>query len=169
MQYDYKIRVLTIGHRNGVGGVPFHAVLFRDSGDEAGVKLGVVFDAPAHVAVLDVARLAECDVAGRPVRGRPPPGDPAPEQEDRSGRLRDGGATMTTRHRSARYAYAHDRDGCDDTFDVWDTQADRVIRSVPFWDDAGDEEAEAEEEVCRVVRELNRHAPRSARALDDVA
>jgi hypothetical protein len=63
MSYDQRIRVLNIDyHRNGIGGAPFHAVVFRDDGKEAGVKVGVVFDQPAHVAVLDIARLADCDV-----------------------------------------------------------------------------------------------------------
>jgi hypothetical protein len=63
MAYDNKIRVLNIDyHRNGVGGAPFHAIVFRDFGEEASVKVGIVFDAPAHVAVLDIAKLVDCDV-----------------------------------------------------------------------------------------------------------
>ncbi len=49
-------------HRNGIGGAPFHAVLFDDSGDEGSRKIAVVFDAPHHVAVLDVAKLAAGDI-----------------------------------------------------------------------------------------------------------
>lgn len=58
-----KLSVLNIDyHRNGGGGAPFYAVVFRDRGPEASVKLGVVFDEPWHTAVLDVAKLADCDV-----------------------------------------------------------------------------------------------------------
>jgi hypothetical protein len=58
-----KITVLNISHhRNGITGAPFYAVVFRDSGPDASVKLGIVFEAPAHVAVLDIAKLADCDV-----------------------------------------------------------------------------------------------------------
>jgi hypothetical protein len=52
-------------HRNGIAGAPFHAVLFEDRGEDASRKLGVVFDAPGHVAVLDVAKLAAGDIAFR--------------------------------------------------------------------------------------------------------
>ena len=58
------IRILNIDyHRNGVCGEPFHAVVFRDTGPEGSIKLGIVFDSPHHCAVLDVAKLADCDVA----------------------------------------------------------------------------------------------------------
>jgi len=58
-----KITVLNIDHhRNGIAGAPFHAIVFRDTGPEANVKLGIVFDAPSHVAVLDIAKLSDCDV-----------------------------------------------------------------------------------------------------------
>lgn len=51
-------------HRNGICGEPFHVVLFEDSpGPEASRKVGIVFDATHHVAVLDVAKLAAGDVA----------------------------------------------------------------------------------------------------------
>ena len=50
-------------HRNGICGAPFHAVVFEGDGPEPSVKLGIVFDAPDHVAVLDVTLLAAGDVA----------------------------------------------------------------------------------------------------------
>lgn len=46
-------------HRNGICGAPFHVILFEDKGEEASRKVGIVFDSPYHVAVLDVAKLAE--------------------------------------------------------------------------------------------------------------
>lgn len=58
-----KIKVLNIDHhRNGIDGAPFHAVVFRERGSEASPKLGVVFEAPGHVAVFNIAKLAEADV-----------------------------------------------------------------------------------------------------------
>ena len=68
-----------------------------------------------------------------------------------------------------RYAYNRDRDGCDDTFDIWDRQTSRVIDSVHFWDSIEDEESEAEEAARLIVWELNLHGPRNIRAFDDVA
>lgn len=59
-----KLSILNVDyHRNGVCGIPFHAVVFRDAGPEGSVKLGVVFDSQHHTAVLDISKLAECDVA----------------------------------------------------------------------------------------------------------
>ena len=49
-------------HRNGICGAPFHVVLFDDIGDEASRKVGIVFDEPNHVAVLDVAKLADGNI-----------------------------------------------------------------------------------------------------------
>lgn len=49
----------TASHRNGTSGAPFHVVLFEDIGDEGSRKVGIVFDSPSHVAVLDVDLLAE--------------------------------------------------------------------------------------------------------------
>jgi hypothetical protein len=46
-------------HRNGISGAPFHVIVFDDHGEEASRKVGIVFDSPYHVAVLDVAKLAE--------------------------------------------------------------------------------------------------------------
>jgi len=68
-----------------------------------------------------------------------------------------------------RYVYSRDRDGCDDTFDIWDTQTNRVIDSVHFWDSVEGEEAEAEEDARQIVQELNLQGPRNVRAFDDVA
>ena len=40
-------------HRNGICGAPFHVVLFSEN--KAGNNMmAIVFDAPCHVAVLDV-------------------------------------------------------------------------------------------------------------------
>ena len=49
-------------HRNGISGAPFHVVLFDDKGPEASRKVGIVFDSPHHIAVLDVAKLAEGNI-----------------------------------------------------------------------------------------------------------
>lgn len=46
-------------HRNGVGGAPFHVVLFHD---EDGQKVAIVFDEPYHCAVLDVRKLGAGDI-----------------------------------------------------------------------------------------------------------
>ena len=50
-------------HRNGMCGAPFHAIVFRDEGPEATLKLAVVFREPDHTAVFDLAKLAAGDVA----------------------------------------------------------------------------------------------------------
>lgn len=47
-------------HRNGIGGAPFHVILFED---DSGRKVGIVFDEPYHCAVLDVDKLAAGDIA----------------------------------------------------------------------------------------------------------
>jgi hypothetical protein len=47
-------------HRNGVCGAPFNVILFDDGESR---KLGIVFDAPNHCAVLDLTKLAEGDIA----------------------------------------------------------------------------------------------------------
>ena len=52
-------------HRNGVAGESFYAVLFKDSGKEGSLKIGLVFDDPSYVAVLDVALLAEGNIRVR--------------------------------------------------------------------------------------------------------
>jgi hypothetical protein len=50
-------------HRNGISGAPFHVVLFDDVDDENTRKVGILFDAPWHCAVLDVAKLSEGSIA----------------------------------------------------------------------------------------------------------
>ncbi len=47
-------------HRNGVGGAPFHVVLFEDA--DASRKVGVLFDEEDHCAVLDVGKVAGGDI-----------------------------------------------------------------------------------------------------------
>lgn len=76
---------------------------------------------------------------------------------------------MKAQRNKARYLYTRDRDGCDDTFDVWDTLNGTLVGSVRFWDSVEGEEADAEEEARRIVRELNALGPRHVRAYDDVA
>ena len=46
-------------HRNGICGAPFYAVLFNDS---ESYKLGIVFDSPYHVAILDFDRLVHSNI-----------------------------------------------------------------------------------------------------------
>ncbi len=59
-----KLTILDIAHhRNGVCGAPFEVVLFKDSGREGSRKVGIIFDAPYHCAVLNVAKLAAGDIA----------------------------------------------------------------------------------------------------------
>ena len=70
---------------------------------------------------------------------------------------------------SPRYVYSRDHDGCDDTFDVWDTRTSAVIDSIPFWDGVDGEEEDAEEAARQIVWELNLNGPRHVRAFDDVA
>lgn len=50
-------------HRNGISGAPFEVVIFRDQGEEASLKLAILFEASHHCAVLDIARLAAGDIA----------------------------------------------------------------------------------------------------------
>lgn len=45
-------------HRNGISGAPFHVFLFDDTEDENTRKVGILFEAAHHCAVLDVAKLA---------------------------------------------------------------------------------------------------------------
>jgi hypothetical protein len=47
-------------HRNGICGAPFNVILFDDGESQ---KVGIVFDAPHHCAVLDLAKLATGDIA----------------------------------------------------------------------------------------------------------
>ena len=59
-----NISILNIDfHRNGIDGAPFYAIVFKDRGIEASIKVGIVFDGPSCVAVLDIAKLADCDIA----------------------------------------------------------------------------------------------------------
>jgi hypothetical protein len=61
-----KISILNIDyHRNGTGGAPFHAIVFRETGPESSVKIGIVFEQPFHTAVLDISKLVDCDVEFR--------------------------------------------------------------------------------------------------------
>ncbi len=50
-------------HRNGVCGAPFDVFLFEDSDSKGRRKLGILFEEPSHCAVLDIAQLAEGDIA----------------------------------------------------------------------------------------------------------
>ena len=50
-------------HRNGICGAPFHVVLFNDSELTHSYKLGIVFDSPHHVAILDFERLVRSNIA----------------------------------------------------------------------------------------------------------
>jgi hypothetical protein len=47
-------------HRNGISGAPFHVVLFHDP--DAGPMVGIIFDSPYHVAVLNTDKLSRGDV-----------------------------------------------------------------------------------------------------------
>jgi len=63
-----RIKVRTIDHhRNGIGGAPFHVVIFDEDKsahpDDQGRKVGIVFEQPNHCAVLDIAKLAAGDIA----------------------------------------------------------------------------------------------------------
>lgn len=56
-----KLRITALAHhRNGVSGESFHVATFRSSGDR---MVAIVFDAPKHVAVLDLAKLGQGDIA----------------------------------------------------------------------------------------------------------
>jgi hypothetical protein len=58
------LRIIAIARRrNGIGGAPFHVVLFEDGGPEGSRKLGIVFEAPDHCSVLDLGKLAAGDIA----------------------------------------------------------------------------------------------------------
>src|ERR1039457_2388308 len=64
MNYKQPIRVVDLDlHRNGICGAPFHVVLFDDIGGENTGKVGILFDAPQHCAVLDVDKLARGSIA----------------------------------------------------------------------------------------------------------
>jgi len=48
-------------HRNGIGGAPFHVLMFRDPNE--GRMLGIVFEQEYHVAVFNLDKLAQADIA----------------------------------------------------------------------------------------------------------
>lgn len=50
-------------HRNGIGGAPFHAVVFEDAGPEGSRKLAILFEEPCHIAVLDIRKLGQGNIA----------------------------------------------------------------------------------------------------------
>ena len=55
-----KIKVLSVEHhRNGVHGNSFYVVLFKHGHT---TKVGIVFDDPGNVAVLDVGLLAQNNI-----------------------------------------------------------------------------------------------------------
>jgi hypothetical protein len=58
-----KLKITHIAHhRNGVGGAPFDVVLFKDRGSQGTRKVAILFEEPAHCAVLDIDKLAAGDV-----------------------------------------------------------------------------------------------------------
>ena len=50
-------------HRNGICGAPFYVVLFHDSEPSESYKLGIVFDSPSHIAILEFGRLVSGSIA----------------------------------------------------------------------------------------------------------
>lgn len=50
-------------HRNGICGAPFHVVTFIDTGTPQSTKVGFVFAAAHHVAVMDLNRLTFGNIA----------------------------------------------------------------------------------------------------------
>lgn len=57
-----KVDILQYAHhRNGICGAPFDVLLFRFP--DGANMLGIVFEEPYHVAVLDVDKLAQGDIA----------------------------------------------------------------------------------------------------------
>ena len=48
-------------HRNGIGGAPFHVLVFRDP--DEGRMVGIVFEQRYHVAVLHLGKLASGNIA----------------------------------------------------------------------------------------------------------
>ena len=59
MEIEIEVEAIA-SHRNGIGGEPFHVVLFHD---DKMPMLGIVFGKEGHVAVLHRGKLAEGDVA----------------------------------------------------------------------------------------------------------
>ena len=59
-----KLTIIDIAsHRNGICGIPFAVVLFRDTGSEGSRKVAILFEQEGHCAVLDVDKLAQGDIA----------------------------------------------------------------------------------------------------------
>ena len=59
-----KLKIIaTAYHRNGICGAPFDVLLFEDKGPEGSRKVAVLFEEQYHCAVLDVAKLANGDIA----------------------------------------------------------------------------------------------------------
>jgi hypothetical protein len=59
-----KLTIIDIAHhRNGVAGTPFDVVLFKERGRATPTRVGILFDDPGSCAVLDVAKLAQGDIA----------------------------------------------------------------------------------------------------------
>lgn len=59
-----KLKIIAIAHhRNGVAGSPFDVALFKERGRGCSLKVGILFDEPAHCAILDVTKLATGDIA----------------------------------------------------------------------------------------------------------
>ena len=48
-------------HRNGVAGAPFHVLVFQDP--DEGRMLGIVFQEQYHVAVFNLEKLAQGNIA----------------------------------------------------------------------------------------------------------
>ena len=48
-------------HRNGISGAPFHVLIFRDP--QEGRMVGIVFGERSHVAVFNLDKLANGDIA----------------------------------------------------------------------------------------------------------
>ena len=60
-----KLTIIDIAHhRNGISGAPFDVALFEDHDPAEGSrKVAILFEQPCHCAVLDVAKLAQGDIA----------------------------------------------------------------------------------------------------------
>ena len=59
-----KLKIIALDHhRKGICGAPFDVVLFEDQVPRGSLKVAVLFDAKYHCAVLDVAKLAQGDIA----------------------------------------------------------------------------------------------------------
>ena len=57
-----KLKIINFAtHRNGITGAPFHVLVFRDPNE--GRMLGIVFEQQYHVAVFNLDKLAQGDIA----------------------------------------------------------------------------------------------------------